>query len=134
MAATDQTYRKQYTLDIVFGASSVLMLVSIVLMFAQDYYRPFKTRAACFPRCGSGHCPAAGPGSHTYQGRIRWQREEPMDIVAKRKEKRSDGKTTDEYVKELKDKIEACAQEGKERCRLPDGQAELRFQIELRQP
>src|SRR5437763_7805344 len=42
MAATDQTYRNQRTLDIVFGASCVLMLVSVVWMFAQDYNREFK--------------------------------------------------------------------------------------------
>ena len=42
MAATDQTYRNQKTLDIVFGASCVLMLVSVVWMFAQDYNREFK--------------------------------------------------------------------------------------------
>src|SRR5438132_13241918 len=42
MAATDQTYRRQRTLDIVFGVSCVLMLASIVWMFFQDYHRPFK--------------------------------------------------------------------------------------------
>ena len=42
MAASDQTYRNQRTLDVVFGVSCLLMLVSIVWMFAQDYYRPFK--------------------------------------------------------------------------------------------
>src|SRR5262249_53929985 len=42
MAATDQTYRSQRTLDIVFGVSCVLMLVSVVWMFAQDYNREFK--------------------------------------------------------------------------------------------
>jgi len=43
MAATDQFYRKQHALDIVFAVSCLLMLVSIVWMFAQDYYREFKT-------------------------------------------------------------------------------------------
>src|SRR5437867_382630 len=42
MAATDQTYRNQRILDIAFAISCVLMLVSIVWMFAQDYYREFK--------------------------------------------------------------------------------------------
>jgi mono/diheme cytochrome c family protein len=42
MAATDQTYRRQRMLDIVFGVSCVLMLVSVVWMFAQDYNRDFK--------------------------------------------------------------------------------------------
>lgn len=42
MAATDQNYRKQKTLDIVFGVSCLLMLLSIVWMFAQDYYRDWK--------------------------------------------------------------------------------------------
>jgi mono/diheme cytochrome c family protein len=42
MAATDQTYRHQKTLDIVFAVSCVLMLVSIIWMFADDYNREFK--------------------------------------------------------------------------------------------
>jgi mono/diheme cytochrome c family protein len=42
MAATDQTYRSQKILDIVFAVSCVLMLVSIIWMFAQDYNREFK--------------------------------------------------------------------------------------------
>src|SRR5438105_6858904 len=42
MAATDQTYRNQKTLDVVFAVSCVIMLASIVWMFAQDYYREFK--------------------------------------------------------------------------------------------
>lgn len=42
MAATDKTYRPQKTLDIVFAVSCVLMLISIVWMFVQDYNREFK--------------------------------------------------------------------------------------------
>ncbi|MFN4259370.1 MAG: c-type cytochrome [Gemmataceae bacterium] len=42
MAATDQFYRSQRILDIVFGVTGVLMLISIVWMFAQDYNREFK--------------------------------------------------------------------------------------------
>jgi len=42
MAATDQNYRPQRTLDIVFALSCVLMLVSLVWMFGQDYNREFK--------------------------------------------------------------------------------------------
>src|SRR5438477_13029824 len=42
MAATDQTYRSQRMLDVVFGVSCLLMLLSVVWMFAQDYYRDFK--------------------------------------------------------------------------------------------
>src|SRR5262249_51926767 len=48
MAATDQVYRPQRTLDIVFGVSCVLMLVSIVWMFAQDYFREFKVEVRDF--------------------------------------------------------------------------------------
>jgi mono/diheme cytochrome c family protein len=43
MAATDQTYRSQKTLDIVFAVSCVLMLLSTVLMFALDHYGWDKT-------------------------------------------------------------------------------------------
>jgi cytochrome c2 len=42
MAATDQTYRNQRTLDVVFGVSCVLMLLSVLWMFWQDYNREFK--------------------------------------------------------------------------------------------
>src|SRR5262245_65592097 len=38
MAATDQTFRSQKTLDVVFAASCVLMLLSTVLMFGLDHY------------------------------------------------------------------------------------------------
>lgn len=42
MAATDQTYRNQRTLDIVFAVSCILMLLSTLWMFWQDYDRQFK--------------------------------------------------------------------------------------------
>ena len=42
MAATDQFYRSQRTLDVVFGASCVLMLVSLVVMFYQDQKKEWK--------------------------------------------------------------------------------------------
>jgi mono/diheme cytochrome c family protein/cbb3-type cytochrome oxidase cytochrome c subunit len=42
MAATDQNYRNQKGLDIVFAVSCILMLLSIVALFAQDYYRDWK--------------------------------------------------------------------------------------------
>src|SRR5262245_55580586 len=48
MAASDQHYRSQRTLDIVFGVSSVLMLITIIWMFAQDYLREFKVEQRSF--------------------------------------------------------------------------------------
>ena len=39
MAATDQHYRKQRVLDVVFAVSSILMLLSLFWMFWQDYAR-----------------------------------------------------------------------------------------------
>ncbi len=42
MAATDQTYHNQKTLDIVFAISCILMLLSTLWMFWQDYDRQFK--------------------------------------------------------------------------------------------
>src|SRR5258708_2888177 len=42
MAATDQNYRQQKTLDIVFAVSSILMLLSIFWMLWDDYNREFK--------------------------------------------------------------------------------------------
>ncbi len=48
MAATDKAYRNQNMLDIVFAVSSLLMLASIMWMFAQDYFREFKTEQRHF--------------------------------------------------------------------------------------
>jgi mono/diheme cytochrome c family protein len=48
MAASDQTYRRQRTLDVFFGVSCVVMLLSIVWMFGQDYFREFKTEIRDF--------------------------------------------------------------------------------------
>ena len=48
MAATDQNYRNQYALDIVFAVSSILMLASIVWMLADDYFREYKTEQRQF--------------------------------------------------------------------------------------
>ncbi len=42
MAATDQTYRKQSTLDLVFGVSSILMLIGVAWMFVADFNREWK--------------------------------------------------------------------------------------------
>ncbi len=42
MAATDQHYRNQKALDVVFGVSCLLMLISTIWMFVQDYNREFK--------------------------------------------------------------------------------------------
>jgi mono/diheme cytochrome c family protein len=54
MAATDKTYRSQHTLDVVFAISSLLMLASIIWMFADDYFRPFKTEQRAFREVESG--------------------------------------------------------------------------------
>lgn len=42
MAASDQTYRNQKTLDIVFAVSCVAMLITTVWMFVQDFNRDYK--------------------------------------------------------------------------------------------
>jgi cbb3-type cytochrome oxidase cytochrome c subunit len=48
MAATDQNYRSQYALDIVFAVTSILMLASIVWMLVDDYNREYKTEQRIF--------------------------------------------------------------------------------------
>src|SRR2546423_1332700 len=48
MAASDQHYRSQKTLDIVFAVSCVAMLLTIGLMFAQDFFRDFKAEQRVF--------------------------------------------------------------------------------------
>ena len=42
MAATDQTYRKLKTVHVVFGVSCLLMLLSTIWMFVQDFDREYK--------------------------------------------------------------------------------------------
>src|SRR4051794_33215890 len=42
MAATDQPYRSQKTLDLVFGVSCGAMLLTTLWMFWQDYAREYK--------------------------------------------------------------------------------------------
>src|SRR5258708_36073253 len=42
MAATDNPFRSQYKLDVVFGFSCVLLLASTAWMLYDDHYRPFK--------------------------------------------------------------------------------------------
>ena len=48
MAATDKPLRNQETLDVVFAVASVAMLVSALLMFAQDYFREWKPEQRVF--------------------------------------------------------------------------------------
>src|SRR5262249_51741687 len=48
MAATDQTFRNQKTLDIIFGVSGLVMLATIVWMFADDFFRKWKTEQRAF--------------------------------------------------------------------------------------
>jgi mono/diheme cytochrome c family protein len=48
MAASDQTYRNQKTLDTVFGVSCALMLISLIWMFADDYNREWKKEQRVF--------------------------------------------------------------------------------------
>jgi mono/diheme cytochrome c family protein len=42
MAATDQTFRNQKTLNIVFGLTSLVMFLTVIVMMVQDYNREFK--------------------------------------------------------------------------------------------
>lgn len=48
MAATDKPFRSQRVLDIVFGVSNLLMLISIVWMLWQDHFREYKTEQRVF--------------------------------------------------------------------------------------
>ena len=48
MAASDQTYRPQRVLHVVFAVSSLAMLVTTVWMFWDDYNRPFKREQRVF--------------------------------------------------------------------------------------
>src|SRR5436305_13583855 len=48
MAASDKTYRNQKALDVVFGVSSLALLVSMIWMFVQDYNRPWKAEQRAF--------------------------------------------------------------------------------------
>lgn len=48
MAATDKHYYHQYTLDVVFGITSILLFASTVWMFVADHWRPFKAEQKFF--------------------------------------------------------------------------------------
>ena len=48
MAASDQTYRNQRGLHLVFAVSSVAMLATTVWMFWDDYNRPYKHEQRVF--------------------------------------------------------------------------------------
>src|SRR5262245_25341712 len=48
MAASDATYRKTRTLNILFAVSSVIMLITIIGMFAEDYFRDWKVEQRLF--------------------------------------------------------------------------------------
>src|SRR5262245_5919517 len=48
MAATDTTYRNTKTLHIVFAVSSILMLLTMIGMFADDYFRDWKVEQRIF--------------------------------------------------------------------------------------
>ncbi len=48
MAATDQPYRNQKALDVVFAVSNILLLVSMIWMFVQDYNREWKGEQRAF--------------------------------------------------------------------------------------
>ena len=48
MAATDKFFRNQKWLDMAFAVSSILMLVSVIMMLAQDYFREFKDEQRVF--------------------------------------------------------------------------------------
>jgi mono/diheme cytochrome c family protein len=48
MAASDSTFRKTRTLNIVFAVSSIVMLITIIGMFAEDYFRDWKIEQRLF--------------------------------------------------------------------------------------
>src|SRR5712691_2031997 len=48
MAASDTTYRNTKGLHIVFAVTSIVMLVTVIWMFADDFYRPWKVEQRVF--------------------------------------------------------------------------------------
>src|SRR5260370_13593763 len=48
MAASDTTYRNTKGLHIVFAVTSLVMLVTVMWMFADDFYRPWKVEQRVF--------------------------------------------------------------------------------------
>src|SRR5262245_52617210 len=48
MAASDKPFNNQRTLDIVFGVSNILMLLSVGWMLYDDHYRPWKVEQRYF--------------------------------------------------------------------------------------
>jgi cytochrome c peroxidase len=93
MAASDQTYRNQKTLDMVFGVSSVLMLISIIWMFAQDYNREWKTEQRAFRDVTEAMADrmalAKLPDPREY-ARAVYERDEAENLVKKKRKKERD--------------------------------------------
>src|SRR6266542_6444303 len=110
MAATDQTYRNQKALDIVFAVSSIAMLVSMLGMFIPDYNREWKTEqrefrdveAAMFTRQAISELPDAA----------RYEKAK-ADVEAARKARQEKVKgqdvTGEERIKQLEREIAAMA-------------------------
>src|SRR5437899_9676536 len=48
MAASDSTYRNSRVLHVIFAASSIVMLLTILGMFAEDYFREWKIEQRLF--------------------------------------------------------------------------------------
>jgi mono/diheme cytochrome c family protein len=113
MAATDQTYRNQKTLDIVFAASSVALLLSMIWMFVQDYNREWKTEqrefrdveAAMFTRQAIADLPPAKKYKDAKEAveKAKQGRDEKVKIKIRSEEKEV---TRTEGIKELDGEID----------------------------
>src|SRR5262245_25275638 len=109
MAATDQTYRDQKRLDLVFGVSSVVLLVSTVGMFVQDYNRPWKTEQRQFRDVESALATRQALGEMPHPKVYEKAKQDVAEARKKRQEKKkyttADSseveQTADERIKEL---------------------------------
>ncbi|MBM4070674.1 MAG: cytochrome c [Planctomycetes bacterium] len=107
MAATDQNYRNQRALDIVFAASSVLMLLSVLWMLVQDYNREFKkeqrrfrdVETALAQRLALEQLPSSEEIAKAEQAVAAARK-------ARKEEKKKDGKTDEERLEENRAKIQ----------------------------
>ena len=80
MAATDQHYRNQKTLDVIFSVSCGALLLSTLWMFWQDYSREFKAKVVLEAVSGEEANPVEVAEKYevTTGQILRWARE--MDI------------------------------------------------------
>jgi mono/diheme cytochrome c family protein len=106
MAATDQNYRNQYGLDVVFGVTNILMLGSIIWMLADDYQREYKTEQRQFRDVEMAMAQRDALQKMPRQAEFDKAKQAVEDAERERKKKKDDVDKLDNEIRELLPKKE----------------------------